>query len=304
MSALLEEVVTTDTGTHWQDQWRAEWSTVNPERAETTFIKPYGAPDVYGVGHSYSATDGPALRFVAKHVEVGEDGGVFAFSGLGSVYDDYRRRHQARGALYVKGTATRTFRRTSFLETFDGYAFVSDDADLWSANTTSLYQVTGVRLARPPARRARYQKPSRAYETFKELGAWLEMSDEELAPIVDVARGTVSRSWKSGHEPRKRAQARRLFQLHAAVSATRSLLGDEFVLWLKHGSPCPLQMLVRGELDRFERATDAVIFPPSPTPRRRLDAAQLPSDPGTARPEAERTPFKRAIRVRSRRLAQ
>lgn len=303
MSALLEEVITTDAGLHWHEQCRTEWSAVHPEGIETTFIKPYGASDVYGTGRHYSAAQGPTLSFVAKHVGVGEDGGMFAFSGLGSIYGR-GTTHGASETLYVKGTATRTVGRTSRLEAFHGYAFVSDDTDLWSANTTSLYQVTGVRFARPPARRARYQKPSRAYETFKELGAWLEMSDEELAPIVNVARGTVSRSWKGGHEPRKRAQARQLFQLHAVVSALRGLLGDEFALWLKHGFPCPLTMLVKGELDRFERAADAVIFPPNPTPRPRLDAARLPSHPDTGPREVERASFKRATRVRSRRLAR
>jgi hypothetical protein len=255
--------------------------------------------NVHGEGFCYSPTQLPVLHFIGELEEDGDDGGEFAFAGIGTVraYDAYRN-------VYLKGTATRTFsiEQTPFIEGFHGHAVVSDDAYTWSVNTTSLYRVTGVVPVRPPTRRARHQKPSRAYDAFRELGAWLEMSDEELSPIVQVARGTVSRSWKNGTEPRKRAQARRLFQLHGVVSALHSALGDGLTLWLKHGSPCPLKLLEMGNIDEFERAADAVIFPPSATPKPRLDAAWPPSAPATARGETTAARMKRSTRVRSRRL--
>jgi hypothetical protein len=280
------------------------WSEVVTEPDNATMwlnASPY-APlgGAVGSGFAYSPTEFPILHFIGECEDDAQDGGEFGFAGLGYVSgcDSYQN-------VYLKGTATRTFKiaHTPFLEGFHGHAVVSRDEYTWAVNTTSLYKVTGVVAAKPPARRARHQEPSRAYNAFKELGSWLEMSDEELAPIVKVARGTVATSWKNGNEPHKREQGRRLFQLHALVSALHAILGDDLGLWLKRGSPCPLTLLEKGEIDRFERAADTLIFPPSPSPRPRLDAAWTPDDPGSARVATEPGgELKRANRVRSRRL--
>ncbi|MFI4977502.1 MAG: hypothetical protein ACHQC8_02315 [Solirubrobacterales bacterium] len=268
-----------------------------PTRTYRVAPTPYGTTgNVYGEGFCYSPTQLPTLHFIGEREEDGDDGGEFAFAGLGTV--------GAFRNVFVRGTATRTFKieQTPFLEGFHGHVTVSDDEYAWSVNTTSLYQVTGVVAIRPPGRRARYQKPSRAYDVFKELGAWLEMSDEELAPIVKVARGTVSRSWKNGTEPRKREQARRLFQLHGLASALHSVLGDRLAVWLKRGSPCPLKLLEMGDIDRFERLADEVIFAGAGAPRPRLDTAWPPSTAGKA-PTNSTLRMKPATRARSKRLS-
>lgn len=257
--------------------------------------------NVFGTGRSASPNDLGLLRFSAKRHERSEDGGEFAFIGSGTlnVYDT----PNAYG-VFLKGTATHTykFEQTQFLEGFHGYATVSDDEYVWSANSTSLFEITGVVVVRPLARGVRQPKPHRAYYAFQDLGDWLEMSDEELSDIVKVSRGTATRSWKLGTPPRKREQARRLYQLHALVAALRSALGDELILWLKRGSPCPLKLLERGEFDRFERKADAVIFPPSAPPQPRLDAAWPPNTASPFRGRSERSGMKRPSHVRSRRL--
>lgn len=312
MSALLEKATWAELASSrptvghpsvYDDAWPAVATEPNeammsPDAIRLSTLGSRSIVNVYGEGFCYSPTQLPVLHFIGELEEDGDDGGEFAFAGIGAIsaYDAYRN-------VYLKGTATRTFRveQTPFIEGFHGHAVVSDDAYTWSVNTTSLYRVTGVVPVRPPARRARHQEPSRAYDAFRELGAWLEMSDEELAPIVQVARGTVSRSWKNGTEPRKRAQARRLFQLHGLVSALHSALGDGLASWLTHGSPCPLKLLEMGDIDGFERTADAVIFPPSATTKPRLDAAWPASVPTAASGETKAR-MKRATGVRSRRL--
>ncbi len=191
--------------------------------------------NVWGAGRSASPNDFGLLHFSARCHECGEDGGEFAFMGSGTL-SAYGTPNAC--SVFLSGTATHTykFEQTPFLEGFHGYATVSDDEYVWSANSTSLFEITGVVVVRPPARRVRQPKPHRAYYAFQDLGDWLEMSDEELSDIVKVSRGTATRSWKLGTPPRKREQARRLYQLHALVAALRSALGDELIMWLKRGS--------------------------------------------------------------------
>ena len=252
---------------------------------------------VFGEGRCYSTTQLAVLDFMGERLEDAEDADEIVFTAAGTI----RAYGIADRNVFVKGRAKRTFRseRTPFLEGFHGHAVVSDDTYTWSVNSTNLFQVTGVAAA--PARRARYQPPSRAYNSFTELSEWLEMSIEELGAIVGVSRGTISTSWKNGNEPRKRAGARRLFQLHGLVAALHGVLGDDLTVWLRRGSPCPLKLLENGRIDRFERVADAVIFPPSESPRARLDAAWPPS---TVTPSDASQPgrMKRATRARSRRL--
>jgi hypothetical protein len=308
MRAVLEETMPdefVDIGS-FEYSWPAVETEFN-EGATRTNAQPHTAfrrsltHNVFGTGRPASPNDLGLLHFSARRHERGEDGGEFAFMGSGTL-SAYGSRDTY---VFLKGTATHTykFEQTPFLEGFHGYATVSDDEYVWSANSTSLFEITGVVVVRPPARRARQPKPHRAYYAFQDLGDWLEMSDEELSDIVKVSRGTATRSWKLGTAPRKREQARRLYQLHALIAALRSALGDELIVWLKRGSPCPMKLLERGEFDRFERKADAIIFPPSAAPKPRLDAAWPPNAGIPVRDRDERSGMKRPSRVRSRRLA-
>ena len=157
-------------------------------------------------------------------------------------------------------------------------------------------------VVKPPRRRQRHQPLSRAYRACKDLAAWLELNDEDIAKIVGVARTTLY-SWKRGAEPRKRSAARKLYQLHGTVRALRNRLGAERLRsWLNEGSPRPITLLEQRKHEDFERLADAVIFPRDGTPRRRLDAAS-PPESGAAPAATANTP-KRASTVRSRRLAR
>ena len=253
MSIAFEKLAPRGRGTSFMglEDFQCEWPEATQFKAPgwpvTTPVSQHpfrSSGHLYGQGYRYSPTQLPFLNFSAEREENGPDGGVFAFSGRGTAnsYDTYRR-------VYLRGTATQTFpiEHTPFLEGFHGHAVVSDDDYTWSVDTTDLYRVTGVVPATPPKRRARYHAPSRAYNAFKELGSWLQMSDEELAPIIKVSRGTVSVSWRNGTEPRKREHVRRLFQLRGVVSALHTALGDDLTVWLKRGSPCPLKLLRTGE---------------------------------------------------------
>jgi hypothetical protein len=309
MSAVLEETVWDELVSRPARQgFEYAWTTIAAETSETPVLSNanhYAAlrhrsvSNVYGEGRIKSSTQLSVLDFIGTRYEDGDDGGEFAFVGSGTVsaYGRYQK-------VFLRGTATRTFKldHTPFLEGFHGHAVISEDEYTWFVNQTDLYRVTGVVPATPPARRARHQPPSRAYNAFQELSNWLQMSDEELAAVIKVARGTVSASWKNGNEPRKREQARRLFQLHGLVSALHAMLGDGLAAWLKRGSPCPLTLLERGNVDQFERLADTVIFPPNSESRPRLDAAWPANTAGTARDGAERPRLKRSARVRSRRL--
>lgn len=315
MNAFLED--TKRAGAGWshrpRDRWDIEhaWPAIATEPIAASTPPKSNAIDVtnaydavgslYGEGRCFSSTQLSVLDFAGERGAYSDEADeVFEFTGWGTVrtYDAPDR------SVYVRGHASQTFKfaQTPFLEGFHGHAVVSEDDYTWSSNTTSLYRITGVVTAMPPTRRARHHEPSRAYKVFKELGSWLEMSDEELASIVKISRTTVSASWKHGTEPRNREKARRLFQLHGLVSALHGNLGDRLPVWLKRGAPCPLRLLERGEIDQFERAADAIIFPPSPVPGGRLDAAWAPStNRGMHDPGSDSRP-RRATRVRSRQL--
>jgi|GEM_PF-6366122 len=260
------------------------------------------ASNLYGEGRCNNASHLSVLDFVGQRGAYGDQPDEFEFTGYGML------RTHGIGAREVslEGYATgRAFGSTPFVETFQGHAVVSStDSYAWPA-TTNLFRVRGVAAAKVARRRSRHYEPSRAYRAFKELGAWLDMSDEELAPIVKISRTTVSASWKHGTEPRKRAVARRLFQLHALVSALHHALGDDLTMWLGRGSPCPLRLLESEEYERFERLADEVIFPRADDPARRLDAAWSPHAIDVASADAPKTTrLKRAERVRSKRLGQ
>lgn len=252
-------------------------------------------PDMFGGGRAVG-TQLAFLEFEGEQDAYGGSSDGFEFTGFGRV----RGLGLSDRDVWLTGLA-QIVDATPILKSFKGHVVVNNIASRTWSDAPDVYEVEGL-LTTPPARRARHQPPSRAYNAFQELSNWLQMSDEELAAVIKVARGTVSASWKNGNEPRKREQARRLFQLHGLVSALHATLGDRLAAWLKRGSPCPLTLLERGDVDQFERLADIVIFPPISEPRPRLDAAWPPNRAGTARDGAERPRLKRSARVRSRRL--
>jgi hypothetical protein len=255
-------------------------------------------PDVFGHGQSFASTQLSILDFEAEQCGYGETSDEFQFRGFGRVRSfgcgDRDVRLQGLGQV-VQGTP--------ILRSFTGQVVVDDaESRTWSA-APELYNVEGFVAAPTQPYRGKYSPPSRAYNAFKELGAWLNLSDGELAKIIEVSRTTVTNSWKGGKEPRKHAQARRLFQLHAVARALHRALGQHLVPWLERGQPAPLTLLREGHFGRFERLADEVIFPRDEQPRARLDAAGSPPTQMTvATSEEHNGPRKRSSRVRSRRL--
>lgn len=274
--------------------------------ATSAFIKsepaaPYGesvgfSADMFGEGQPMGPTLS-VLDFVGKQGCYGEVPDEFEFTGYGRV----QTLGEPTRDVQLHGIATRCFGEgTPFLQHFRGHAVVGERY-AWP-DMPNVYRVRGV-IERASKRRVRYSAPSRAYKAFKDLATWLEMTDDELAKIVDVSRTTVSMSWKKGVEPHNKAKARRLYELHSVVSALHQILGPELAGWLKRGRPCPLKLLEQLKYERFERRADDVIFPAPSESRRRLDTAWQPrsADPPQA---TEPKQLKRAGRARSKRLVR
>ena len=175
--------------------------------------------DMFGEGQAMGSTLS-VLDFVGEQGRYGEVPGEFEFAGYGSV----RTLGERPRDVQLQGIATWHFGEgTPFLQHFRGHAVVAERY-AWP-DMPNVYRVRGV-IERASRRRARYSAPSRAYKAFKELATWLEMTDDELAKIVNVSRTTVSMSWKKGVEPHNKAKARRLFELHSVVSALHRILGS------------------------------------------------------------------------------
>lgn len=250
--------------------------------------------DLFGQGKSTGPTLS-VLDFVGEQGRYGEAPDEFEFTGYGTI----RTLGEPSRDVQLQGIARRYFGEgTPFFRHFRGHAVV-DERYAWP-NMPDVYRVRGV-IERAPKRRVRYSAPSRAYKAFKELATWLEMTDNELADIVDVSRTTVSMSWKKGVEPHNKAKARRLYELHSVVSALHEILGSELTGWLKRGRPCPLKLLEQKSYERFERRADEIIFPAPSEPRRRLDTAWQPSSKDGGRTMAS-TQLKPAGRAHSGRL--
>jgi hypothetical protein len=252
--------------------------------------------DLFGEGQSMGPTLS-VLDFLGEQGRYGEASDEFEFIGYGRV----RTLGEPPRDVEIKGIATRYFgESTPFLQHFRGHAVVNERYT-WP-NMPNAYRVRGV-IESASKRRVRHSAPSRAYEAFKELATWLEMTDDELATIIDISRTTVSMSWKKGVEPHNKAKARRLYELHSVVSTLHQILGSEFTGWLKRGRPCPLRLLEQQKYESFERRADKMIFPASSEPRRRLDTAWQPrSEEGGRAMEPQQ--LKPAGRARSKRLAR
>jgi hypothetical protein len=251
-------------------------------------------PDMFGGGRALG-TQLAFLEFEGERDAYGASSDGFEFTGFGRV----RGLGLSNREVRLNGLAE-IVDATPILKSFKGHVVVNSiESRTWS-DAPDVYEVTGL-LTTPPARRARHHPPSRAYNAFKELGSWLGLSDDELAKIVEVSRTTVATSWKNGNEPRKHAQARRLFQLHSVAKALRQSLGEDLMGWFERGKPCPRKLLEARRYDRFERLADEVIFAEAGTPRPRLDTAWPPSVADTAQ-TGQSAPLKSATRANSRRL--
>lgn len=276
------------------------WNTSTASTATLVKAKPtarYGEcvsfdADMFGSGKPVGSTALSVLDFVGTKGEyTGEAEGEFAFTGSGSIHALGKAIRDVR----LDGLA-QLGQGTAFLRHFDGHAVI-DDRYAWS-DVPNVYRVRGA-LVTAARRRARHHPPSRAYRAFRELRDWLEMSDDELAKIVEVSRTTVSMSWRNGVEPHNKAKARRLYELHSVVSALHRVLGNDLAGWVKRGRPCPLKLLEQKKYERFERSADAVIFPTSDEPRRRLDTAREPRSNDT-HPAAQPKRLRPAGRARSK----
>lgn len=251
--------------------------------------------DMYGEGRAFGTQLG-VLDFVGESGRyTGEAPDEFEFSGRGTVRTVGGPPRQVR----LRGVA-QAEERTPVVQRFRGNAILEESYS-W-ADMPSVFRVHG--LVEPAAkRRARHMPPSRAYNAFTELAAWLEMSHDELAKIVDVSRTTVSMSWKKGVEPHNKAKARRIYELHSVVAALHTTLGPDLAGWLKHGRPCPLKLLEQQKYERFERRADEMIFAAATKSRGRLDTSRELQPSVRTAPEAA-TKLKTAGRARSKRLAR
>lgn len=103
---------------------------------------------------------------------------------------------------------------------------------------------------------------SAAYTTFKDLGNWLEASDEEISEAVGIGRTTVYSWHRDGREPRPRT-SQKIYEMHAALSSLVQKLGREGLRnWLFGGkSPSsPRQIFLAGDIDRINEVVYPVLF--------------------------------------------
>ena len=118
---------------------------------------------------------------------------------------------------------------------------------------------------------------SPAFRAFKQLGRWLDASDDEVATAVGVGR-TTPYSWERMSRPPSPRTTRRLHQLHSLVAGlvNRASAG-EYREWLYEGGAFRRIAALSGDLDTLEAEAEPILFG---QPRRRID-------PGTWFPETE-----------------
>lgn len=281
-------------GPSWFERRGAGLSVTNAYiKAQPVLDKVASTADMFGEGRAFGTQLG-ILDFVGECGEYsGESPDEFEFNAYGILrtIGGAAREVRLRGIAQADERTPVMFRGNAILE--ESYSW---------ADMPSVYQVRGV-IERAAKSRARHSPPSRAYNAFTELAGWLELSNDELAKILEISRTTVSMSWKKGVEPHNKAKARRIYELHSVVAALHNTLGPELSGWLKQGRPCPLKLLEQRKYERFERRADEVIFGTGRKPRIRLDTAPEPQP--SARSASEGTlQLKPAGRARSKRLAR
>jgi hypothetical protein len=110
---------------------------------------------------------------------------------------------------------------------------------------------------------------SKAFTAFTELRKWLRLTAREAADLIGVKRTTPNAWQREGREPRP-ASARRLYQLHAVVSALVRKLGEnEAIRWLETGEPSPRERLLRGEIGPVASDAESVVIGPQGAARPR-----------------------------------
>ena len=115
-----------------------------------------------------------------------------------------------------------------------------------------------------------------AYKAFKDLAAWLEAEDSQIADMVGIGR-TTPYAWKrEGHEPRA-ATAQRIYEHHATLDSLSRRLGAAGLhRWLREASPTRRDTLLNGDLESLERDVHTILFRRSR--ERRYDLAAAPDD--------------------------
>jgi hypothetical protein len=106
----------------------------------------------------------------------------------------------------------------------------------------------------------RAEVASRPYATFKQLGAWLNAADEDVADAVGVRR-TTPYAWRREQRTPNPRTLRRLYQLHSALSAVRQHLGEESASeWLYEAGERRRTLFLTGDISALDRDIDAIVF--------------------------------------------
>jgi hypothetical protein len=266
-------------------------------RSERTHTPPVADPDVQGWGTHYFGGRRVDMSFAGQRLEIPlEYRDEFAFDARASVWvEDDTARYDVWLAGYARMQPLASRGR------FVGIGRPTYASAYASGRLPEQFDLVGI--LKPTPRRQRKQPLSRAYRACRDLATWLTLTEGEVSDIVGVSRGTLN-NWKHGGEPRQAKTAREVYQLQAVVRALRNRLGGEGLrAWLRRGNPRPFDLLEQGDLDRFERLADDVIFPREDMPARRVDAADPPAPAESLPMAVEDAPKKRSSRVRSSQLA-
>jgi hypothetical protein len=117
---------------------------------------------------------------------------------------------------------------------------------------------------------------SRAYVTFKNLGTWLQATDDEIADAVGVGR-TTPYAWQRERRTPTPRTLRRLYQMSSALSAVFQHLGDEKAsMWLYENGARRRKLILAGELGELDADIDRVVF--AGAPARVVPGTWIPDD--------------------------
>jgi hypothetical protein len=304
---MMNAAIETLEGAAFTDEWSytdafpvgetdPRWSRLDDiERARLDMTIPETEPDVHGEGFCFFPVGNPKrqlnLTFVGhRQAATVEDPDELMFDARGIVWASAGERPHP---VLVAGHAQ--LRQFSPLRCFVGTARVVYE----QACVDALAQRFTVRgIVTPPRRRVRHQRPSRAWDAYKDLGNWLQLNADDVAEIVGVGR-TTPYTWKRGREPRPET-ARKLFHLHGVIRALHRHFGDDLVAWLGQGSPGPLKLLVDGKHRRFERLAAEALLPQDEHYRGLLEVNNSP----LVESNVDAAAFEALKRRRSRRLAK
>jgi len=101
---------------------------------------------------------------------------------------------------------------------------------------------------------------SRAYLVFKQLGVWLQASDDEVADAVGIGR-TTPYAWQRDRRTPTPRTLRRVYQMSSALSAVIQTLGDEGArTWLYENGARRRRVILAGALGDLDTEVDKVVF--------------------------------------------